>query len=136
MCGCINLNNEFELIRNTFFHLYCYNAWVKDIYSSNKVKHFELLLEQNGFNLSVEGVARELLSKAEKQNLKDEVEQISNDLWSSFIASGTNKNDEKYKNIMKNLDYLKLDANDTETLNKFQGIIKNKLLSEWARCYH
>ena len=125
MCACIDENDEFKLMHNTFFNLYCYNVYVKDVYASNKVRHFELILEQNGFALSSEGVSKALLSKAEKQNMKNVVESISNDLFDEFIAS-ENKMDEKFSSIMKNLAYLKLEFYDVEALTKFREIIQDK----------
>ena len=83
-----------------------------------------MILEQNGFALSSEGVSKALHSKAEKQNMKDVVESISNDLFDEFIAS-ENKMDEKFSSIMKNLAYLKLEFYDVEALTKFREIIQD-----------
>ena len=54
-CTYINEVDEIVFIENMFFNLFCYNEYVYDIYKTNKVKHFELLLEENGFKLSVVG---------------------------------------------------------------------------------
>ena len=55
LCSYIDEFDEVRVVHNTFFNLYRYNEWVKDIYASNKLMHFELLLKLNGFKLSSEG---------------------------------------------------------------------------------
>ena len=129
LCTYLDENDELKFSHNTFFNLYCYNLYVSDLYHSNQIKHFELILEENGFNLSVEGVSRELLSKSEKKAQRDVVNDIATELFEEFIASET-KEDDKFQTIRKNLEYLKLDVNDVEALRKYKETILDKYKSK------
>ena len=57
-CTYIDEHDQIQVVRNTFFNLYCYNEFVRDTYETNKVKHFELILRENGFKLSSEGAPK------------------------------------------------------------------------------
>ena len=54
-CMYIDANDELAWVENMFFNLYCYNEYMYDIYATNRIKNFELILEQNGFSMTVEG---------------------------------------------------------------------------------
>ena len=125
LCTYLDESDELKFAHNTFFNLYCYNLYVADLYNSNRIKHFELILAEGGFNLSVEGVAREVLSKVERNAMRDVVDDIANELYDEFLASNC-KSDPKFQIIMKNLEYLKVNPNDVEALTKYREIILNK----------
>ena len=125
LCTYLDENDELKFAHNTFFNLYCYNLYVADLYNSNRIKHFELILAEGGFNLSVEGVAREVLSKVERNAMRDVVDDIANKLYDECRASNC-KSDPKFQIIMKNLEYLKVNPNDVEALTKYRDIILNK----------
>ena len=125
LCTYLDENDELKFAHNTFFNLYCYNLYVADLYNSNRIKHFELILAEGGSDLSVEGVAREVLSKVERNAMRDVVDDIANELYDEFLASNC-KSDPKFQIIMKNLEYLKVNPNDVEALTKYREIILNK----------
>jgi len=41
--------------QNSFFNLFCYNEYVKDIYETDKLSHYENILEENKFILKARG---------------------------------------------------------------------------------
>ena len=82
-CVGIGQDDELTVTRNTFFHLFCHNEYVNDVYATNKVKHFELLFKQNGFDLKVEW-APQKLSKEEKSVQKTLVDDIADELFEDF----------------------------------------------------
>jgi hypothetical protein len=60
VCIQVDENDQQKVIKNTFFKLFCYNEYVKDVYKSNIKIHFEQLLKQNGFVLSTTGEKKKL----------------------------------------------------------------------------
>ena len=123
-CTYIDENDELKFVHNTFFNLYCYNEFVKDVYASNKMKHFELILEQNGFDITVEGEPQ-TLSKQEKQVQRDIVEEIAEELFEDFLTT-TDITLPKFEALLKNIGYLHLDPTDRETLQKFKKTVMSK----------
>jgi hypothetical protein len=123
-CTYIDENDELKFVRNTFFTLYCYNEFVKDVYASNKIKHFELILEQNGFDLKIEGEPLQL-SQAEKQAQRDIVEEIAEELFEEFPTT-TDITQPKFEALLKHITYLKLNPTDHETLRKYKGTLMSK----------
>jgi hypothetical protein len=47
----IGISGEMQVVRNNHFYQYCYNEYIKDIYKTNVLKHYELILESQGFCL-------------------------------------------------------------------------------------
>ena len=124
LCSYVDEFDEIKVVQNTFFNLYCYNEWVKDVYASNKLMHFELLLKLNGLNLSSEGEVA-TLGKGEKARQKEVVTALSTELFDEFLAA-RNKYDDKYANILKQVEYLKLPLDQPEILKQYQTIITDK----------
>ena len=113
-------------MRNTFFNLYCYNEFVRDIYETNKVKHFELILRDNGFDLSSQGAPKKLAKETRNQQ-SEAMKELNDELFSQYLESEV-KGDEKFKAINKTVEYLKLPMDDLETLTLYKDII----LDKWA----
>jgi len=79
-CTYLDENDEFKIIENTFFNLFYYNEFVKDIYESNKLKHFELIVQENGFNMSSEG-------DKDKANIEIDLNELNDTLFENFLQS-------------------------------------------------
>ena len=88
-CTYLDENDELKIVENAFFNLFCYNEFVKDIYDSNKLKHFELILKDNGFNMSAVGTK-------DKATLDIDVDELNDALFDEFLKS-ENPTDKKYK---------------------------------------
>ena len=111
---------------NTFFNLYCYNEFVRDTYETNKVKHFELILRENGFNLSSEGAPKKLPKDTRNQQ-SEIISEINDELFNKYLESEVN-GDEKFQAINKTVESLKHPMTDRETLTEYKDII----LDKWA----
>jgi hypothetical protein len=66
-------NDELQVVENTFYKLWCQNEFDKDTFETNKLKHYELLLKENGFTLSEVGEPAKLSSQ-EKHEQKSTAE--------------------------------------------------------------
>ena len=124
LCSYIDEFDEVRVVQNTFLNLYCYNAWVKDLYASNKLMHFQLLLNTNGFKLSSEGEVA-TLGKNEEAHQTEVVTALTTELFDEFLAA-RNKYDDKYTNFLKQVDYLKLPIDQPEILKQYQTVITDK----------
>ncbi len=54
-CTYIDEFDDIQFVHNTFFKMFWYTDFVNDVFATNKVKHFEHILHQNGFDLSTTG---------------------------------------------------------------------------------
>jgi hypothetical protein len=126
VCVTVDENDQQKVIQNTFFKLFCYNEYVKDVYKSNIKIHFEQLLQQNGFVLSTMGEKKKL-EKEMKGEMKGLTEEIETDTFDSFIkASENDKTKAKYKPFMDRIKILHLNVNDEEELLKYSDEIGNE----------
>lgn len=126
MCVSIDLvdDSEVQVQENSFFNLYAYNEYVKDIYNTNRTKHFELLLLQNGFDLTEIG-EKTKIDKDMKEELKCLTQEIKDELYEEFLDA-EDKTLGKYQLFNKNIEFLQLPKNDKEVLVKFQDEVKDK----------
>jgi hypothetical protein len=123
VCVHIEENDQQKVIKNTFFKLFCYNEYVKDVYKSNIKIHFEQLLKQNGFVLSTVGEKKKLEKEVNKQ-MKGLTEEIEIATFESFLnASENDKTKAKYKAFMDRIKILRLDSNNKEELQQYSDEI-------------
>jgi hypothetical protein len=121
---CLDENDEMRVLENTFFKLFCYNEYVKDTYQTNKEKHFELILESNGFIISEEGVPIALDKRVDKA-MKTLVEEHVEDQFKEYLEAD-NRQLVKFDMLNKHVDLLGLQQEDKETLEEHQEILTNK----------
>ena len=122
-CTYLDELDEVKVIKNTFFNLYCINEFTRDTYASNRLRHFELILLQNGFSLSQEGEK----SKISATGMMEEInETIFEDFQAEPKDQGNWQTSPKYWQLRKNLSYLNLDPTDHENLNHFKEIVMNR----------
>lgn len=69
----INEDDEASIIRNPFFKMYCYYEYIKSIYFTDYIGHFEKILGNNGFELSSIGVQEKDKSIRAKRKLESEL---------------------------------------------------------------
>ena len=124
-CTYINEVDEIVFIENMFFNLFCYNEYVYDIYETNKVNHFELLLEENGFKLSVVGDRNVKINKKEKKDMKSIIYDIKSELFDEYI-NDSDRNQEKYAQLVENMNYLGILGMNNDLLLTYKDIIIDK----------
>jgi hypothetical protein len=126
VCMQVDENDQQKVIKNTFFKLFCYNEYVKDVYKSNIKIHFEQLLKQNGFILSTVGEKKKL-EKEVKGEMKGLTEEITTEKFDNFInASGNDKTKAKYKPFNDRINILRLNVEDKEQLLQHSDEIGNE----------
>jgi hypothetical protein len=126
VCVQVDENDKQKVIKNTFFKLFCYNEYVKDVYKSNIKIHFEQLLKQNGFILSTVGEKKKL-EKEVKGEMKGLTEEITTETFENFInASGNDKTKAKYKPFNDRINILRLNVDDNEELQQYSEEIGNE----------
>ena len=102
MSSFLDENDNLKVIENTFFNLYCYNEYVKNIYETNKYLHYKEILKENNFDIIGDDEKNIKLSKELKEEMKgyNDIEELIN----SYIED-ENKDNNKYSmiNEFKNL---------------------------------
>ena len=130
---CIYYDEEdnYVMLENAFFEMYCYNEYVKDTYKTNIKKHFNLILEENGFILSSIGE----YNKIEKEKIKEMKKEVKEEQIKKFEEfkklneESSEYYDNKYDNIKKNIKFLGLNEKDKDKLDKYkEEIIFSKQL--------
>ena len=118
-CTYLDEFDQVQVVQNTFFNLYCLNEFTRDTFASNKLRHFELILEANGFQLTEQG------EKA-KVDVKGMLEEVNEKVFEDFLANPADHNNPRYNMLRNNISYLKLTPTDTETLKRFKDILLNR----------
>ena len=49
-CTYLDEFDKVQVVKNTFSNLYCLNEFTRDTFASNKLRHFELILEKTVLN--------------------------------------------------------------------------------------
>ncbi len=98
-CTYLGEFDQLQVVRNTFFSLYCYPEWVRDAYETNKVMHFEAILKNDGCGLSSEGTPQQL-NQNEKTHQSELAEDMLSKLFDEVVAS-EREQDQKLKTFSK-----------------------------------
>ena len=113
MCLYLNKNDDAEIVENSFFNLWCYNEYVKDTFETNKLKHFEQILKDQGFELSTVGEIKAIGKEANKE-MKNIVEHDENIFEEYLEASEEERGNVKFSNFNTNIKALGLDGKSNE----------------------
>jgi hypothetical protein len=117
-------DNDIKLINNNFSQLYFYQEYLIDTYKTNILKHYEKILEENGFILKIDDTYDE-----HKKINYTELNQITQDIkeaeFDEYI-NNDNKYNIKYTNINNNIDLLNLRKYSIDILIKYKNIIINR----------
>jgi hypothetical protein len=119
-CTYLDEYDQVHVIKNTFFNLYCINEFTRDTYASNRVRHFELILLQNGFALSQGGEKQHISAAAMMEEIN---ETIFEDFQAEPKDEETWHTNPRYEQLRKNLHYLHLDPCNRETLDEFKDLV-------------
>ena len=122
-CTYLDEHDQVQVVKNTFFNLYCLNEFTRDTYASNRIRHFELILLQNGFALTQEGEKQLISARAM-------IEEINESIFEDFQAEPKEQENwhssPRYGQLLQNIRYLRLDPRDRDSLNKFKEITINR----------
>ena len=114
---------------NMFFNLFCNNEYMYDTYNTNKLKHFEIIFQENQFAMSVIGDKDIKLTRIDKTIMKCLTEQISIDNFNKFLEDD-DKEKEEYKIINDRLKYLEIPLDKNDVLTKYKDIINDNIKTE------
>jgi len=144
LCNYMNDDEESIVSENTFFKLFCYNEYLHDCYNTDKLKHFELILLNNKFDISEKGqstfidqeVKIEMIDMRKEINEEEFNKFINDEIESKILTDRintlnlTNKDDIIfYKDVI--MDPFKIkDHFDTTRLFKSDMYIDMKLLNQ------
>ena len=78
--------DELKVSRNTFFKLFCYNEFVRDIYSTNKLIHFENILINNKFKIFELGTKAKINKELKCKMQINKVENLDN-LFNDWVLN-------------------------------------------------
>jgi len=102
-CSYLDVMDNLKFSENSFFNLYCFNEYVKDIYEQNKTEHLKNILYKNGFKCSemVDEIPSQL-SKELKSDMKDVVGECTEKIFNIWIEGEImHENFDVRKNIFK-----------------------------------
>ena len=124
ICVSIDENDEEKINENTFFNLFCYNEFVKDTYKTNKLKHFEDILINKGFILTVIGQCNELENK---EDFKEHKKEYDEKLFYEYIEiDEETKKQNKFNSFNEHIETFKLKCLTNDELIKIKSCIMNK----------
>jgi hypothetical protein len=95
----INEDDETSIVNNSFFKMYCYYEYVKSIYFTDYIGHFEKILKNNGFELSTIGEEDKLKSLRAKRKLESDLcklTKIDEYIQIKFVEFETEEQVEEY----------------------------------------
>ena len=81
----INKYDEAEIVENTYFKLFCYNDFLADIFKTDFLQHFKIILVNNGFSMSEVGEVKNL-NYSIKRKQKALMNTIKNNEIDEFIG--------------------------------------------------
>ena len=127
ICVTINTDDEAIVNENTFFNLFCYNEYVKDIYKTNKLKHFEELLIKNGFVLSELGEDKKM-TEDQKAELDANIIEYNENLFNEYLNLPIEERTDalKFCNFNEHVETFKLCNKTNEELIKIKQCMTNK----------
>lgn len=125
MCKYIDVNGDVQMSKHTYFKLFCYNDYISDIFQTNRLKHFEQVLIDEGFKIQ-EFDEFDTINEIEydetiEKELKSDDFNILSDLFNELIIS-KEYNDPKYKKICEVISKFKIPM-ETDILIKYKDFI-------------
>ena len=127
-CTYIDENDNLSIVENSFFHLWCANEYIQDTYNTHKIKHYELILEENGFQLHCDTTEPIKIDIEGKKELKSLYDNIAKELFQEYLMA-EDRNQDRLQRINQSIEYSHLTTADNKTLEEFKDIIldKNKM---------
>ena len=107
----INKNDDSEIVKNTYFKLFCYNEFLSNIFKTGFTQHFQNILNLNGFSLKELG-ENKTLEYSIKRKQKVLMDKIKADEISKFIKMVSND---------------EIDEEEDKTKDTFLEIIKQPI---------
>jgi hypothetical protein len=125
-------SEEYKIIENNFFNLYCYTEYFKKLYKMNMTEHYLDILKDNGFVITEEGEPK-TLDPEKKAEITELTAEIKEQLFQEFLID-ENKKNIKYDSFNKHIEFLKIPLmNEQETINtELLNTYKNEITDKHA----
>ena len=129
--NCLNLKiekNEIKVLEDSYFELYCYNEYVRDIYRTNVTKHYIKLLTESKFNVVCATTKIIKMNKKEKEEFEvlsnNEKDQMYDEFIEQLIHNNVTTN--KFDKLQERCTFLNL----FEDENMFENKVSNKCIED------
>ena len=126
VCIYSDENDNEKIVKNTFFELFVYNEYIKDIYSTNKTSHYQNILLLNGFILREVGTVGQKLDKEKAKEIKQQLLDIKEQAFDLFIEYNETDN----ILINEHIDLLNLNGANKYVLINYKDQILDKFKLE------
>lgn len=123
-------DEEYKLVKNKFFNLFCYNEYNQDIFNTNRRKHFEIILTDEGFILDTIQDNNKADAEEREQDFDNLRVELTNQLFNEYIVD-EDKTNIKYADLNKIIEYLRLPI-EKDILMKFREFI----VDQYKRAEH
>ena len=116
----INKNDDYEIVENTYFKIFCYNEFLLNIFKTGFTNHFQNILKLNGFSLKELGLIKNL-EEPIKRKQKILMDKIRSDEIDEFIKE-LHYDGERIEHDMKDtfLEIIRTDINYELFLKRHQ----------------
>lgn len=136
MCVYIDEDDNIVVSKNTFYKCFIYNEYVQDIYYTSRLKHFQHILEINGFNMLVyknDNTEKVDFDTTEKNILKTIRSVINESLFTKYLETDEEDQEfnEEYNEINDLITLFNL-PKDKDILMKYKSIF----VDEYFRSKH
>jgi len=114
---------------NSFFNLYCFNEYVKDIYEQNKTEHLKNIFYKHAFKCSemIDEIPSQL-SKELKSDMKDILCECTEEIFNKWIeVEIMHANFDIIKNILKF-------SEKEDIINYKKYVYDRATLTSWKNC--
>jgi len=113
MCVEIDEDDAAKINENSFFKLFVYNEYLKDIMQTNKTQHLINILGQRGFNIIYNDEKPKKISKLKTEEAKETILLNKEEHFNNYINSSDDEKDaEIFNNINDNRIKLNLPKNN------------------------
>ena len=103
MCICLDEQDKYKVVENTFYNMFIYNEYVADIMSTNKLLHLKDILSNRGFNIIEPEEQQVVLDNNIAEMAKELKEEYNTRMFDEYInIISNNEIDEIDKKIYKN----------------------------------
>ena len=124
LCVYNDENDDEKIMENTFFTLYTYNEYLKDIYNTNKTMHYENILRANGFILSSQYERKKISKYMNKKLHEPTIIQNENNFNNLLLENGEVLDNE----MVVRFEYLKIPSDNHDLINKYKDIIMDEFV--------
>ena len=124
LCSAFDDDDEFKVLENTFFKLYCYNEYIRDVFETSKYHHLENILTKEGFDI-VNLYEPKKLDRDTRDELTELIENLTQEQFDEYVNDG-DKDNKTYECINKRASLLNLDRENIEQLTQYKDILMNK----------